>query len=140
MAAAAAAAEAATDDGFDDLFGAGFEELSDGEEGETGEEAERVLHAKVRRCNCHDYKERELRAKAACGVIIVLTILVVFLCGPSRRVVWPVPDIAVAVVNLRSERVNVCLESAAGSAAVCFNTNGGMATKRNSRLRYALLH
>lgn len=49
MAAAAAAAEAATDDGFDDLFGTGFEELSDGEEGETGEEAERELHAKVRR-------------------------------------------------------------------------------------------
>lgn len=34
-------------DDFDDLFGAGFEDLSDGEDGGTGEEAERELHAKV---------------------------------------------------------------------------------------------
>lgn len=37
-------------DDFDDLFGAGFEDLSDGEDGGTGEEAERELHAKVRVC------------------------------------------------------------------------------------------
>lgn len=48
--AAAAAADTA-DDGFDDLFVAGFEELAEEEDGETGEKAERELHAKVcRRC------------------------------------------------------------------------------------------
>lgn len=46
-AAAAAAAAAAGDDGFDDLFGDGFEELTDGEETETGEKAEQEVHAKV---------------------------------------------------------------------------------------------
>lgn len=39
------AAAAAADDGFDDLFGAGFEELA--EEEETGGKSERERHAKV---------------------------------------------------------------------------------------------
>lgn len=43
----AAAASADRDDGFGDIFGTGFEDLSDGEEGDTGEEAERERHAKV---------------------------------------------------------------------------------------------
>ncbi|CBN77119.1 MEKK and related serine/threonine protein kinases amardillo repeat-containing protein [Ectocarpus siliculosus] len=34
-------------DDFDDLFGTGFEDLSDGEEGSNGKEAEREMHAKV---------------------------------------------------------------------------------------------
>lgn len=35
-------------DELDDVFGTGFEDLSDDDEGGTGEEAERELHAKVR--------------------------------------------------------------------------------------------
>lgn len=44
----AQAAEEA-DDGFEDVFGHGFEDLiDDDDDGETGEKAERELHAKVR--------------------------------------------------------------------------------------------
>lgn len=34
-------------DDLDDVFGTGFEDLSDDDEGGTGEEADRELHAKV---------------------------------------------------------------------------------------------
>lgn len=43
---AAGTAAGAFDD-LDDLFGTGFEDLSDGEEGGNGKEAEREMHAKV---------------------------------------------------------------------------------------------
>lgn len=50
-----AAATAVADEGFDDLFGADFEELAEEEEeeGETGAKAERERHAKVNPASDH---------------------------------------------------------------------------------------
>ncbi|CAN0018343.1 unnamed protein product, partial [Scytosiphon promiscuus] len=52
-------------DDFDDLFGAGFEDLSDGEDGGTGEEAERELHAKVGQEVFAELSRLEARGSAA---------------------------------------------------------------------------
>ncbi|CAN0530002.1 unnamed protein product [Ectocarpus sp. 12 AP-2014] len=61
---AAGAATGAFDD-FDDLFGTGFEDLSDGEEGGNGKEAEREMHAKVGQEVFAELSRLETRGSAA---------------------------------------------------------------------------
>ncbi|CAM9912715.1 unnamed protein product, partial [Ectocarpus fasciculatus] len=62
--AAAGAAAGAFDD-FDDLFGTGFEDLSDGEEEGTGKDAEREMHAKVGQEVFAELSRLETRGSAA---------------------------------------------------------------------------